>query len=160
MWLQETRKSGGWVVSSTLIGVPTTLLTEGLFIIDLVILNLHTPYRSLMRNGVIPALFPGADQEMEALDYTVCQSIITHYAPAPVLTCVIQTILIRQALHGYIYNHLLSPLSSPPTTCKQLIIDTLFYDTENQRHLHEMILRPYSKVPGSTGKKTPQMKSL
>jgi len=53
---------------------------------------------SLMRNGVIAALFPKLDQEIEALDATVLQSIITHYSPIPVLTCVIQTLLIRNAL--------------------------------------------------------------
>lgn len=48
-----------------------------------------------MRNGVIPALFPLPEQEIEALDATVLQGIITHYNPSSVFVCVIQTILIR-----------------------------------------------------------------
>eukprot|EP01119_Soliformovum_irregulare_P025612 TRINITY_DN9536_c0_g1_i1.p1 TRINITY_DN9536_c0_g1~~TRINITY_DN9536_c0_g1_i1.p1 ORF type:complete len:361 (-),score=89.17 TRINITY_DN9536_c0_g1_i1:56-1138(-) len=50
---------------------------------------------SLMRNGVIAALFPKPDQETEAIDATILQGAITHYAPLPVLCCVIHTILIR-----------------------------------------------------------------
>jgi ADP-ribosylglycohydrolase len=54
----------------------------------------------LMRNGVIGAIFceEGEAGEIAALDATVLQSIITHYAPLPVLTCVVQTLLIRHAL--------------------------------------------------------------
>src|SRR5690606_13979996 len=50
---------------------------------------------SLMRNGVIPALFPRVDQEEEVLDATVCHGIITHYQPLTVLTCVVHSLLIR-----------------------------------------------------------------
>src|SRR5256885_2333580 len=53
---------------------------------------------SLMRNGVIPALFPSQEQEIEALDATVLQGIITHWSPICVLTCVVQTLLIRKGL--------------------------------------------------------------
>jgi len=53
----------------------------------------------LMRNGVVAALFPLPHQEIEALDATVLQGIITHWAPLPVLTCVVQTLLIRHALN-------------------------------------------------------------
>lgn len=36
--------------------------------------------------------------QIEALDATVVQGLITHYGPLPVLTCVVQTLLIRKAL--------------------------------------------------------------
>ncbi|KAL6050975.1 ADP-ribosylglycohydrolase family protein [Balamuthia mandrillaris] len=72
---------------------------------------------SLMRNGVVPALFYQEDQEIEALDVTVLHSIITHYGPLPVLTCALHTLLIRDAL--------LNPSSAtrPPTMedIKQLV---------------------------------------
>lgn len=63
---------------------------------------------SLMRNGVIAALFPGKDQEMEALDATVLHGIITHYAPLSVVCCVVHTLLIREAL--------VNPQASKPPT--------------------------------------------
>jgi len=53
---------------------------------------------SLMRNGFIPALFSGKDQEIEALDATILHGIITHYGPLMVICCVIHTFLIRRAL--------------------------------------------------------------
>jgi hypothetical protein len=53
-----------------------------------------------MRNGVIGALFPNADQETEAITATVLHGIITHYAPLPVVCCVVHTLLIREALQG------------------------------------------------------------
>lgn len=53
-----------------------------------------------MRNGVIGALFSKPEQEMEAIENTVLQSIITHYHPLIVLTCVIHTLLIRNGING------------------------------------------------------------
>lgn len=48
----------------------------------------NAPNGSLMRNGVVPAM---ADDLNAALTISVQQSIITHYSPLAVLTCMIQT---------------------------------------------------------------------
>ena len=48
----------------------------------------NAPNGSLMRNGVVPAM---ADDLFEALTISAQQSIITHYNPQAVLTCLIQT---------------------------------------------------------------------
>jgi ADP-ribosylglycohydrolase len=66
----------------------------------------NSPNGSLMRNGVIPALLYPKD-ETDCIDATVLQSIITHYSPLSVLSCVIQSLLIRNAI--------LQKPSGPPT---------------------------------------------
>ncbi|HDZ22133.1 hypothetical protein LCGC14_0302230 [marine sediment metagenome] len=48
----------------------------------------NAPNGSLMRNGVVPAM---ADDVFEALTISAQQSIITHYSPLAVLTCMVQT---------------------------------------------------------------------
>ncbi len=50
---------------------------------------------SLMRNGIICGL---TEDWHEALEYTIVQSIITHYAPLPVICCAAQTWLIHAML--------------------------------------------------------------
>ena len=52
---------------------------------------------SLMRNGVTPALAKDLD---DAFRVTVSHSVMTHYAPLPVLCCAAQTFLIRELLEG------------------------------------------------------------
>jgi len=64
---------------------------------------------SLMRNGVIPALYPLPEQEIEALDATIVHGIITHYSPICVLTCVVQTLLVRHALQAKDLSNLKAP---------------------------------------------------
>jgi len=66
----------------------------------------NSPNGSLMRNGVIPALFYPKD-ETDCIDATVLHSILTHYSPLSVLCCVIQSLLIRNAI--------LQKPSGPPT---------------------------------------------
>jgi ADP-ribosylglycohydrolase len=66
------------------------------------------PNGSLMRNGVIPVISLELS-EISAIDQTVEQSIMTHYGPLPVLTCVIHTLLIRNALLSEI------EMKSPPS---------------------------------------------
>jgi len=53
---------------------------------------------SVMRNGVVAALFPHENQEIECLDATIMHGIITHFGPLPVLSCVLHTLVIRHAL--------------------------------------------------------------
>jgi len=53
---------------------------------------------SLMRNGIIPFLYPEPNQELLAIEKTVLHSIITHFSPLCVICCVIQTLLVRNAL--------------------------------------------------------------
>eukprot|EP01089_Gocevia_fonbrunei_P008644 TRINITY_DN2035_c0_g1_i3.p1 TRINITY_DN2035_c0_g1~~TRINITY_DN2035_c0_g1_i3.p1 ORF type:complete len:417 (-),score=78.11 TRINITY_DN2035_c0_g1_i3:33-1178(-) len=55
---------------------------------------------SLMRNGVIPALFsnPNLFSIETVLNATIAHGIITHYGPEPVLTCILHTLLIRKVL--------------------------------------------------------------
>lgn len=55
---------------------------------------------SLMRNGVVAAIYADEGEAAEArlIDYTVLHGIITHYAPLPVITCVVHSLLIRGAL--------------------------------------------------------------
>jgi hypothetical protein len=60
-----------------------------------------------MRNGVIAAFFNKENQEIEALDATVCQAVMTHYSPLSVLCCVVHTLLMRYAI--------LNKQLSPPT---------------------------------------------
>jgi hypothetical protein len=52
---------------------------------------------SLMRNGVVAAIYADEGEAAEArlIDYTVLHGIITHYAPLPVITCVVHSLLIR-----------------------------------------------------------------
>jgi ADP-ribosylglycohydrolase len=52
---------------------------------------------SLMRNGVLPGLLFGADLDL-LFRATVQHSIITHYAPLPVLCCAIQSWVIADEL--------------------------------------------------------------
>jgi len=54
---------------------------------------------SLMRNGVIPALFYKEDV-VTLIDITVTQGIITHFHPLAVLTCVLHSLLIASALRA------------------------------------------------------------
>ena len=51
-----------------------------------------------MRNGAIPALFPGIEEETAALDATIMHGIVTHWNPVPVICCVLHTLLIREGL--------------------------------------------------------------
>jgi len=67
---------------------------------------------SLMRNGSIPAWFSQANQEIEALDATVLHAIITHFSPTSTVTCVLQTLLVREAL---IAANAGKPITAPPT---------------------------------------------
>eukprot|EP01080_Neovahlkampfia_damariscottae_P002212 gene2212-2386_t len=55
------------------------------------------PNGSLMRNAIIPVITLELDV-MDAIDQTVEQSMMTHFGPLPVLTCIVHTILIRKAL--------------------------------------------------------------
>jgi hypothetical protein len=50
-----------------------------------------------MRNGVVAAIYADEGEAAEArlIDYTVLHGIITHYAPLPVITCVVHSLLIR-----------------------------------------------------------------
>jgi ADP-ribosylglycohydrolase len=79
---------------------------------------LSAPNGSLMRNGVIPVISLELS-EISAIDQTVEQSIMTHYGPLPVLTCVIHTLLIRNALLSEF------EMKSPPTLedVKNLILN-------------------------------------
>ena len=52
---------------------------------------------SLMRNGVVPGLASGLD---EAFEITLSHSVMTHYAPLPVLCCAAQTWIIWRLLEG------------------------------------------------------------
>jgi ADP-ribosylglycohydrolase len=52
---------------------------------------------SLMRNGVVA---PMGENLWQAFEFSVQQSIITHYAPLPVLCCCAQTYLIWELLAG------------------------------------------------------------
>ena len=51
-----------------------------------------------MRNGAIAPFFGNSDQEIDAIDATVCHAIMTHYSPLSVVCCVVHTLLIRHAL--------------------------------------------------------------
>jgi len=52
---------------------------------------------SLIRNGIIPGM---ADSIEDAFRFSLYQSIITHYAPRPVICCAAHTFLIWQLLEG------------------------------------------------------------
>ncbi|KAG2383439.1 hypothetical protein C9374_004110 [Naegleria lovaniensis] len=56
---------------------------------------------ALMRNGVIPLL---TSDMMQALEWTILHSIITHYSFEAVLPCIIHTILIHKALQAHNNN--------------------------------------------------------
>jgi len=64
---------------------------------------------SLMRNGPIPLLL-NSDSEDSVITASVLQSIITHFAPTPVLACVVHSLLIFRALNKQKLNE---PLSAP-----------------------------------------------
>eukprot|EP01105_Mastigella_eilhardi_P020358 TRINITY_DN4842_c0_g1_i2.p2 TRINITY_DN4842_c0_g1~~TRINITY_DN4842_c0_g1_i2.p2 ORF type:complete len:254 (-),score=53.83 TRINITY_DN4842_c0_g1_i2:127-888(-) len=68
---------------------------------------------SLMRNAAVAVAMCDVADECAVIETTVQQSIITHYGPAPVLTCVLHSLLIHRALRGD------GPPAAPPT------IDTL-----------------------------------
>jgi ADP-ribosylglycohydrolase len=52
---------------------------------------------SLLRNGVIPGM---ADSLEDAYKFSLYQSIMTHYAPRPVLSCALQAYIIWEFLEG------------------------------------------------------------
>jgi ADP-ribosylglycohydrolase len=52
---------------------------------------------SLMRNAIIPCITEDLSTE-KAIEFSVLQSMTTHMNPLAVLTCVLQTIIIRRAL--------------------------------------------------------------
>ena len=54
-----------------------------------------------MRNGAVAAL-SFEQEEMEAINLTVKISAVTHFAPEPVLCCVIHTLLIRKAMRHHL----------------------------------------------------------
>jgi hypothetical protein len=60
-----------------------------------------------MRNGVVAAIYAdeGQEAELRLIDCTVLHGIITHYAPLPVITCVVHSLLIRYVTLSFHHNH-------------------------------------------------------
>jgi len=92
----------------------------------------NSPNGSLMRNGVIPALLYPND-EMDCIEATVLQSIITHYSPLSVLCCVIQSLLIHHAIRK-------KPSGPPNIAHIQSLLNTYWMrwkkDTKNEHCLY------------------------
>jgi len=70
------------------------------------------PNGSLMRNAAIPALLYDQN-ENTLIENSLLHGIITHYGPAPVLTCVVQTLLISKAIQYYMSHS--EPMTVAPT---------------------------------------------
>lgn len=97
----------GFTISSVLNGARTSLAKKKPWYESSVNVYKKSPKGaangSLMRNAPIAVL--AINQSLQtAITHTVLQGIITHFGPLPVLSCVIQTVLLYKALTSSVKN--------------------------------------------------------
>lgn len=102
---------------------------------------------SLMRNGVIPVLSASLSVN-KALEYTILHSLPTHFSPLPAITCVLHTLLIRNALQRFSKKEL--PLQAPTLQDLQSLLQNEWKTFKEQyiasAECHEAVKDWYTSV--------------